>query len=149
MHVSQVRPPICHIVPVSRAYPQAPPPCKGSFSPLTAAPLATPLCQKTRETGTQCQNGIPTWKRCTFMERTPGLIQHVLTVLVFWSWVLLMPRLPPSSRSLRLCPWASILLHGPLDICLDLLPAAPLPPVQKRDAQHMFFYSTGGGHMPT
>ena len=50
-------------------------------------------------------------------ERPPRLIQHVLTVLVFWSWVLLLPRLPPSSRSLRLFPWASILLHGPLDIC--------------------------------
>ena len=32
----------------------------------------------------------------------------------------------------------SILLHGALDIWLDLLPAAPLPPVQKRDAQHIF-----------
>ena len=45
--------------------------------------------------------------------RPPGLIQHVLTVLVFWSCGLL-PRLPPSSRSLRLFPWASILLHGAL-----------------------------------
>ena len=36
-----------------------------------------------------------------FRQRPPGLIQHVLTVLVFWSWVLLLPRLPPSSRSLR------------------------------------------------
>ena len=76
-------------------------------------------------------------------ERPRGLIKHVLTVLVFWSWVLLLPRLPPSSRSLRLFPWASILLHGPLDICLDLLPAAPLPPVQKRDAQHMFLQHRG------
>ena len=31
----------------------------------------------------------------------PGLLQHVLTILVFWSRVLLLPRLPPSSRSLR------------------------------------------------
>ena len=38
----------------------------------------------------------------------PWLIKHVLTVLVFWSWVLLLPRLPPLSRSLRLFPWASI-----------------------------------------
>ena len=33
-------------------------------------------------------------------EIPPGLLQHVLTVLVFWSWVLLLPRLPPWSRSL-------------------------------------------------
>ena len=56
----------------------------------------------------------------------------------FWSWVLLLPRLPPSSRSLRLFPWASILLHGPLDICLDLLPAAPPHQCKKRDAHHIF-----------
>ena len=31
-------------------------------------------------------------------ERPPGLIKHVLTVLVFWSWVLVV------SRSLRFCP---------------------------------------------
>ena len=68
-------------------------------------------------------------------ERPPALIQHVLTVLVFGSWVLLLPRLPPSSRSLRLFPWASILLHGSMGICLDLLPATPLLPVQKQDAQ--------------
>ena len=60
-----------------------------------------------------------------FRERSPGLIQHVLTVLVFWSWVLLLPRLAPLSWSLRLFFSANILLHGPLDICLDLLPAAP------------------------
>ena len=60
-----------------------------------------------------------------FRKRPPGLIK---TVLVFWSWVPLLPRLPPSSRSLRLFLWASILLHGPLEICLDLLPAAPYHP---------------------
>ena len=74
-----------------------------------------------------------------FRERPPGLIQHVLTVPVFWSWALLLPRLPPSSRSLRLFPWASILLHVPLGICLHLLPAAPLPPVTHSTC----FYSTG------
>ena len=75
--------------------------------------------------------------------RTPWLIQHVLTVLVFLSWVLLLPRPPSSFWSLRLFPWASILLHGPLDICLDLLPAAPLPRLQNRDAQHMFLQHRG------
>ena len=38
----------------------------------------------------------------------------------------------------QIVPLASILLHGPLDSYLDLLPAAPLPPVQNRDAQHKF-----------
>ena len=59
------------------------------------------------------------------------------------SWVLLLPRPPPSSRSLRLFPCASILLHGPLDICLDLLLAAPLPPMQKQDAQRKFLQHRG------
>ena len=138
-----------------------------------------------------------------------GLIQLVLTVLVFWSWVLLLLGVPKPGRfkpgclqflrgsalfalflrpfalicglafvlicahlrsfahicvflsptvfrttafgNCRSCPsfhlrlgasgfffpWASILLHGPLDICLDVVPAAPLPPVQKQDAQHL------------
>ena len=79
----------------------------------------------------------------TIRERPPGLLQHVLTVLVFWSWVLPLTRLAPSSRSLRLCLWASILLYGPVDIAWDLLPAAPPPPVQKRDAQHMFLQHRG------
>ena len=47
------------------------------------------------------------------------------------------------SLSLRLFTCASILLYGPLDICLDLLPAASPPPVQKRDAQHMFLQHRG------
>ena len=67
----------------------------------------------------------------------------MLTVLLFLSWVLLPARSPPSSRSLRLCPWTKILLHGPLDICLDLLPAASPPPVQKRDAQPKFWKHRG------
>ena len=80
-----------------------------------------------------------------FRERRPGLIRYVLTVLVFLFWVLLLPRPSPSCRNLRLCPWAwaSILLHEPLDICLDLLPAAPPPPVQKWDTQHMFLQHRG------
>ena len=52
----------------------------------------------------------------------------------------------PASTSVsepQIVPLASILLHEPLDICLDLLPAAPLPPVQKRDAQHMFLQHRG------
>ena len=49
------------------------------------------------------------------------------TVLVFWFWVLLLPLLPPFVSEPQTVPWASILIHGPLDICLDLLPAAPLP----------------------
>ena len=81
--------------------------------------------------------------RVFIRQRPPGLIQLVLTVLVFWAWVLLLTRLPLSSWSLKLLPCASILLRGPLDIRLDLLPAAPLPPVQKRDAQHKFLHHRG------
>ena len=43
-----------------------------------------------------------------------------------------------SSRSLELCPWPSICFHGPSCKFLDPLPLTSLPPVQKRDAQHMF-----------
>ena len=84
-----------------------------------------------------------------FVGQALGLIQNVLTILVFWSCALPLPWLPPSSRSLRFFAWASILLHRPLDICLDLLPAAPLPPVQKIkwDARHTSFYNTCG-HTP-
>ena len=76
-------------------------------------------------------------------EGTSGLLQHVLTVLVFWSWALLVPRLPPSSRSLRLFLCSSILPRAALEICLDMQPATPLPPVQKRDAQHKFLQHRG------
>ena len=89
-----------------------------------------------RTSGQKLRSGPPNAGK-TIGERPPGLLQHVLTVLVFWSWVLLLPRLPSWSRSLRLFPWDSILLLGSLGICLDLLPAAPRSPVQKRDAQHM------------
>ena len=57
--------------------------------------------------------------------------------------VLLLPRLPRWSRSLRMFPWPSISLYGPLDICLDLLPAAPPPPMQKRDPQHKLLQHRG------
>ena len=46
----------------------------------------------------------PEWNFQAIRERPPGLIQHVLTALIFWSWMLLLPQLPPSSRSLRLFP---------------------------------------------
>ena len=109
------------------------PPCR--VRPLSVRPIFPPLSP-----ALPC-NLLESCEECLanrFRERSPGLNQHALTVLVLGSWVLLLPRLPPWSWSLRLFPWASILLHGPLDICLDLLPAAPLPPMQKQDAQHMF-----------
>ena len=74
----------------------------------------------------------------------PGLFQYVLTVLVFWSCVLLLPQLPPSSRSLRLFPGASILLHGPLDICLDLLPTPPPTTCAKTGRTAHVFTAQGG-----
>ena len=57
--------------------------------------------------------------------RPPGLLQHVLTVLPFWSCVLLLPRLPPWSRSLRLLPWASNLFYEPLAIAWIWCPQLP------------------------
>ena len=75
-------------------------------------------------------------------EIPPGLLQHVLTVLVFWSWVLLLPRHPPWSRSLRLFPWASILLYGPLDIACICCPQLPHRPC-KNGTHSTCFYSTG------
>ena len=75
----------------------------------------------------------------------PGLLQHVLTVLVFWSWVLLLSQLPPWSRSLRFFPWASILLCGPLDIAWICCPQLPHHPCKMGRTAHVF-YSTGGAH---
>ena len=43
-------------------------------------------------------------------------------------------------------PGLAFCFIGPLDICLDLLTAAPLPRVQKRDAQHKFLQHRGGAH---
>ena len=42
----------------------------------------------------------------------------------------------PPKMCFLLSPSMTWLLHGPLDICVDLLPAAPLRPVQKRDGEH-------------
>ena len=87
------------------------------------------------------------WPRAIyFRERPPGLLQHVLTVLVFWSWVLPLTRLPPSSRSLRLCLWASMLLYGPVDIAWICCPQLPHHPC-KNGTHSTCFYSTGG-HTP-
>ena len=81
-----------------------------------------------------------------FREIPPGLLQHVLTVLVFWSWFLLLPWLPPWSRSLRLSPWASILLYRPLEIAWMCCPQLPHHPC-KNGTHSTCFYSTGG-HAP-
>ena len=86
------------------------------------------------------------WTGGVVRKRPPGLIQHMLTVLVLGSWVLPLPQLPHSSWSLRLFLWASILLHGPLDICLALLPAAPYHPCKNR--MHSTCFYNKGGHTP-
>ena len=85
-----------------------------------------------------------TWKIQKTEEK--GLFPHVLAVLVFWSWVLLLPRLPPSSQSLRLLPWASILLYGPWDIAWICCPQLHHHPC-KNGTHSTCFYSTGG-HAP-
>ena len=74
------------------------------------------------------------------------MLQHVLTVLAFWSWVLLLPRLPPWFRSLRLFPSPSILLYGPFDIVWICCPQLPHHPC-KNGTHSTCFYSTGG-HTP-
>ena len=76
-------------------------------------------------------------------EKPPGLLQHVLTVLVFWSWSLLLPRLPPRSQGLRLFPWASSLLYGPLEIAWICCPQLPHHP-RKNGTHSTCFYSPGG-----
>ena len=77
-----------------------------------------------------------------FRDIPTGLLQHVLTVLVFWSWFLVLPRLPPWSRSLRFFPWASILLYGPLEIAWMCCPQLPHHPC-KNGTYSTCFYSTG------
>ena len=71
-----------------------------------------------------------------FRERPPGLSNHVLTVLVF-------PVLGAHPGASESAPGLGICFHGPLGKFLDLLPPASLPPVQKRDAQHMFLQHKG------
>ena len=48
-----------------------------------------------------------------------------------------------------MCPWPSSCFHGPSSKFLDLLPPASLPPVQKRDAQHMFLQHKGAHTVAT
>ena len=48
------------------------------------------------------------------LRQRPGLVQLVLTVLAFWSWVMLVPRLLASFKGLRLCPWTSMFALWPL-----------------------------------
>ena len=52
------------------------------------------------------------------------MIKHVLTILVFWF---------PS-----IVPVLALAFSAPSSNFLDQPPSAPLPPVQKRDAQHKF-----------
>ena len=86
------------------------------------------------------------WDNQRFREMPPGLLQHVLTVLVFWSWFLLLPRLPPWSRSLRLPAWAGILLYGPLEIAWMCCPQLPHHPC--KNGTHGTCFCSTGGHTP-
>ena len=64
-----------------------------------------------------------------FRERPPGLIQHVLTVLLFFFPLMLLLRSPPSSRSLRLRP-----------------PQLPHHPY--KNGTHSTSFAAKGGHTP-
>ena len=78
----------------------------------------------------------------TFGARPPGLIWHVLTVLVFWFRVLL-PGSRASFWSIRVRPLTIICFMAPSSKFLDPLPPTPRPPVQKHDAQHMILQHEG------
>ena len=79
----------------------------------------------------------------TVRERPPGLIQHVLTVLFSGPGCCSCPgfhlRLGTSdcSRGLAFC------FMGTWTFAWICCPQRPLPPVQKRDAQHMFLQHRG------
>ena len=72
-------------------------------------------------------------------ERPPGLINHVLTVVVFLSWVLAVPP-PPELIQPSIC------FHGLSSKVLDLLPPASLH-LCKNGTHSTCFYSTRG-HTP-
>ena len=55
------------------------------------------------------------------------------------------PELRPEA-SVSVCPWTSICFMRPSSTFSGLLPPAPLPHVQKWDAQHKFFATQGGTH---
>ena len=72
----------------------------------------------------------------------------MLTVLVFLrSWVLVTP--PPELHPgvSQCAPGLAFAFMDPSSEFLDLLPPAFLPPVQKRDAQHMFLQHKGSLHL--
>ena len=77
-------------------------------------------------------------------ERPRGMIQLVLTLLAFGLRVLLVPRLPASSGSFRVCPRTRIcfMALGHL-LCSSAAHNNSLPPVQKRDAQHKLLQHKG------
>ena len=67
---------------------------------------------------------------------------------IFGFRVLLMPGTRASSRSFRVCPWTSICFKAPSSKFLDLLPPAPLPAAQEREAQHKFLQHKGAHTEP-
>ena len=75
-------------------------------------------------------------------ENTPWAASACADCPGFLVLVLLLPRLPPWSQSLRLCCWASILLYGPLDIAWNCCPQLPHQPC-KNGTHGTCFYSTG------
>ena len=70
----------------------------------------------------------------------------MLTVLVFWSLFLLLPRLPPWSRNLRLFPGLAFCCTGPRRLLGSAARSSPHHPL-KNGTHSTCFYSTGG-HTP-
>ena len=111
-----------------------------------AAPLlATPVSGSFRLVNTNSMFSNFSGPPKSLREIPPGLLQHVLTVLVFWSWVLLLPRLPPSSRSLRLFPWASFCFTGPWTLLGSAARSSPTTRAKPGRKAHVF---TAQGVLP-
>ena len=81
-----------------------------------------------------------------FQGKTPGLIQHVLTVLVFWSWVLLRHRLRAAFQNLRLFPWTSILLWALGHLLGSAARSSPTARAKTGCTAQVF--TAQGGHTP-
>ena len=95
------------------------------------------------------KNWPPTWV-IDIQGKTPWVDSACADCPGFWGLGCCPPpRLPPPSRSLRLCPWASILLHGSLDILLGSAAQPPHHRMQKTGRTAHVFTAQGGARAET
>ena len=100
-----------------------------AISAIRMRSIIIKVCKSHTLTSKRCYRA-PTKVLSIFRERPPGLINHVLTVLVFRSWVLVTPHLPSlQHKRLQVCPWPSIFAFTALRanswICCPQLPYHP------------------------